>query len=118
MTGSTAETTVFKGNDAALVGTGGTGGGADTAEPDTSWVSGRCVLSGDERQTVSSWVACAVSAAGVLVSSGVGSMAADVWTVRGGSGIIWRAVGEESCGAASSAAAAGRDESSGSAEGV
>lgn len=53
-TGSTAETTVFKGNDAALVVTVCTGGGVDTAEADTSWLSGRGVLSGDERETVSS----------------------------------------------------------------
>lgn len=53
---------------------------------------------------------------GVLESSGTGSMAADVWTVRGGSGIIWLVGGEESCCAGSSVAAAG--ESSRSAEGV
>lgn len=53
---------------------------------------------------------------GVSESSGTGSTAADVWTVRGGSGIIWLVGGEESCCAGSSVAAAG--ESSRSAEGV
>lgn len=48
-----------------------------------------------------------MGATGVLKSSGTGSMVADVWTGRGGSGIIWLVGGEESCSAGSSVAAAG-----------
>lgn len=48
-----------------------------------------------------------MGATDVLGSSGTGSVMADVWTGRGGSGIIWLVGGEESCPAGSSVAAAG-----------